>query len=129
MSIVGKLKFVQSLIQGSKTTRKIVVIESDDWGSERIPSNIVRDELETAGIDVNTNPHAKFDTLERLEDLEILEQLLIGIEKQFGKKVCITTNFITSNPDYLKIEKDSFLQYSFEPFWKPIKKGIMMVKY
>lgn len=118
MSIIDKLKFVQSLLQASKTNRKIVVIESDDWGSERVPSNNVRDELEKAGIDVNTNPHAKFDTLERLEDLEILEQLLLDIQKEFGKKVCITTNFITANPDYSIIKKNSFLQYSYEPFWK-----------
>lgn len=122
MSIVGKLKFSQSLLQGLKTNRKIVVIESDDWGSERIPSNSVREELEKAGIDVNTNPHAKFDTLERLEDLEILEQLLLDIQKELDKKVCITTNFITSNPDYSKIEKNRFLQYNHEPFWETYSK-------
>jgi hypothetical protein len=122
MSVVGKLKFLQSLIQGSKTNRKIVVIESDDWGSERIPSNIVRDELGRAGIDINTNPHSKFDTLESLEDLEVLEKLLVDIEKQHGKKVCITINFITSNPDYSKIAKDNFLKYSYEPFWETYKK-------
>ncbi len=122
MSIFGKIKFLQSLLQAAKTSRKIVIIESDDWGSERIPNLTVRNELAKAGIDVNSNPHSKFDTLERLEDLEALEKVLLQIETEFGKKVLITTNFITSNPDYSKIEKDNFSGYSYEPFWETYKR-------
>jgi hypothetical protein len=116
MSILGKTKFLQSLIQGLKTNRKIVIIESDDWGSERIPDNKTRESLAAVGIDMSTNPHAKFDTLERLEDLEALENLLISFKNEFNKKVRITTNFITGNPDYSKIEKSNFKEYSYEPF-------------
>lgn len=118
MSVLGKLQFLQSLLQGEKTNRKIVVIESDDWGSERIPNNTIREQLKDAGINVESNPHSKFDTLERLEDLEVLESLLLDIENQYGKKVRITTNFITANPDFSQIATDKFKKYSYEPFCK-----------
>jgi len=35
---------------GSKTRRKIVVIESDDWGAIRMPSQRVYAELEKKGL-------------------------------------------------------------------------------
>ena len=122
MSVVGKFKFLQSQLQGVKTSRRIVVIESDDWGSERIPSTQVRNELEKAGIDVNSNPHSKYDTLERLEDLIVLEELLTNLEKEYNKKVRITTNFITSNPNFAKIKDSDFQKYSFEPFIETYKR-------
>lgn len=116
MGILGKIKFLQSLLQGTKTNKKIVVIESDDWGSERIPNINVREQLSKSGIDVKTNPHSRFDTLERLEDLEVLEDFLNYFEINYGKKVRITANFITANPDYSKIERDNFRNFYYESF-------------
>ena len=86
MGILGKIKFLQSLLQGTKTNKKIVVIESDDWGSERIPNINVREQLSKSGIDVKTNPHSRFDTLERLEDLEVLEDFLNYFEINYFVK-------------------------------------------
>ncbi|WP_338647715.1 hypothetical protein V5J73_03715 [Flavobacterium sp. KS-LB2] len=116
MSAIGKLRFLQSLAQGYKTSRKIVVIESDDWGSERIPNKATQLQLNNLGVDMNKNPHSKLDTLERVEDLEDLELLLNEIESELGKKIKITTNFITANPDYAKIENSNFQEYSYQSF-------------
>lgn len=121
MSVIGKLKFLQALAQGYKTARKIVIIESDDWGSERIPNNAVQSKLEALGVNMNKNPHSKFDTLERMEDLEHLEILLNEIENEYGKKTKITANFITANPDYAKIENSNFQEYSYQPFTETYK--------
>ena len=59
----GKIDFLLSQLRSWKTSRQIVVIESDDWGSERIPNNDVRNTLKSNGINMDSNPHAKYDTL------------------------------------------------------------------
>ncbi|MDN4166616.1 hypothetical protein QWY31_13990 [Cytophagales bacterium LB-30] len=112
----SKLSYLYSLFIGSKTSRKIIVIESDDWGSERIPNVNVKDCLKEKGIDMYSNPHSKYDTLERLDDLLVLGELLKGIENQFEKKVKITTNFISANPDFGKIKANHFKSFYYESF-------------
>ena len=59
---------------GWRTTRKIVVIESDDWGSIRMPSRKVFQILSANGIPVEKSSYCKFDCLESNLDLEILPQ-------------------------------------------------------
>ncbi|WP_435899516.1 hypothetical protein [Schleiferia thermophila] len=118
MSLYDKIKYAESLFRSRKFKKKIVIIESDDWGSERIPNLSVRKILEEKGIDVGTNPHSKYDTLERLEDLELLHNQLEYFEKQIGKKVKITANFIVGNPDFEKIKQHNYQQYFFEEFTK-----------
>lgn len=118
----GKIQFLRSLILSKKTNRKIIVIESDDWGSERIPNIETRTVLKASGIDMDTNPHAKFDTLERVEDLINLEQLLIDIKAKYNKTVKLTANFITANPDFEKIKAVNFESYFYESFDKTYQK-------
>jgi hypothetical protein len=120
--MLGKFYYLSSLFLSTKSKKKVVVIESDDWGSERIPSVKVRNKLASRGIDVNSNPHSRFDTLERLEDLELFYNELDIIERQFGKKVKITTNFIVGNPDFEKIREQNYQHYFFEDFTKTYEK-------
>lgn len=108
--------YLWSLLKSTKFSSKIVIFESDDWGSERVPNIKVRRQLESLGIDVVSNAHYKFDTLERLEDLELLQDQLENFENQFGKKVRITANFIVGNPDFEKIKDYNYQQYFFENF-------------
>lgn len=109
--MLGKLRFLQALFLSKKTSKKIVVIESDDWGSERIPNKEVRQKLSKLGVDMETNPHAIYDTLERVDDLSALGKILDDIQKEYQKKVVITTNFIMSNPDFEKIRSYNFCSY------------------
>lgn len=111
-----KIDFLWSQLRSWKTSRKIVVIESDDWGSERIPNNDVRKSLMSRVVNMDSNPHAKYDTLERLEDLEVLESILQSLYVRYQKKVKITANFITANPDFDAIKARDFTQYFYEPF-------------
>ncbi|HMN33739.1 MAG TPA: hypothetical protein PKA54_10230, partial [Chitinophagaceae bacterium] len=60
--MIDKLQFLRSLILSKKTNRKILVIESDDWGSERIPNKVSRELLQKKGIDMISNPHSLYDT-------------------------------------------------------------------
>lgn len=111
-----KIDFLWSQLRSWKTSRQIVVIESDDWGSERIPNNNVRNTLISIGINMDSNPHATYDTLERFEDLEVLESILQDLYMHYQKKVKITANFITANPDFHAIKATNFTQYFYEPF-------------
>jgi hypothetical protein len=52
--MIGKFQFLRSLVLSKKVNKKIIVIESDDWGSERIPNSEVREELATLGIDMES---------------------------------------------------------------------------
>ena len=62
--------------RGWSTKRKIVVIESDDWGSIRMPSKEVFNDLLAQGIPVDKSYFTKYDSLESREDLGQLFTLL-----------------------------------------------------
>ena len=55
--------------RGWRTDREIVVIESDDWGSIRMPSKRVYDELLSKGFPVDILPYLRYDSLESNIDL------------------------------------------------------------
>ena len=107
---------MRSLVLSKKVNKKIIVIESDDWGSERIPNSEVREELATLGIDMESNPHSKYDSLERFEDLLELEHVLDYFANEYNKKIKITANFITANPYFERIKENKYQEYFFEPF-------------
>ncbi len=53
-----------------KTNRKIIVFESDDWGSIRMPSKFAYSNLLKKEIDVDKSLYDTLDSLEKKEDLE-----------------------------------------------------------
>ena len=56
---------------GYKTNRKIVVFESDDWGSIRMPSKLAYSNLLKKEIDVDKSYlYDTLDSLEKKGDLE-----------------------------------------------------------
>jgi len=103
-------------IPGWHTNRKIIVIESDDWGSIRMPSRDTYEELLKKKIDVESDPFNKYDSLENEEDISELLTMLIGIKDKKGNHPVITTNFIMANPDFQKIKLNNFNEYFYEPF-------------
>ncbi|MEL7222438.1 MAG: hypothetical protein AAGJ93_14040, partial [Bacteroidota bacterium] len=61
-----------SNLPGWRTKRKILVIESDDWGSIRIPSRDAYDQMVAAGVPMYENAFTSNDCLEDDTDLEYL---------------------------------------------------------
>lgn len=117
MSIKGNLRFLYTQLKGFKSKRKIVVIESDDWGSEYVPSVKSREYLESKGISMAGNPHLRVDTLEKAEDMYALYEALQEIRNKYPeKKPSITCNFVMTNPDYNKIKESGYEEYHYEPF-------------
>jgi len=104
-------------IPGWRTKRKIVVIESDDWGSIRIPSNEVYQRLKKDGVRVEGSYFTKYDCLESEEDISHLLDVLSSFRDFNGNCACITANTITANPDFCRIKESDFSIYFYEPFW------------
>jgi hypothetical protein len=66
-------------IPGWRTNRKIIVIESDDWGSIRMPSRSAYGKLIKAGLNLNGGDglrYSLYDSLESKSDLEGLFHVL-----------------------------------------------------
>lgn len=109
-------------VPGWRTDRKIVVIESDDWGSIRMPSRDVYNKLLEQGYRVDLHPYEKYDSLESEEDLIALFEVLIKHKDKNGNHPVFTANGIIANPDFIKIKESYFQEYFYEPFTITLQK-------
>ena len=101
-------------LYGWRTNRKIVVIESDDWGSIRMPSKDVYYKCLNAGYEVDQNAYEQFDSLASEEDIEMLFNLLIQFKDSKGMHPVITANVLPANPDFDSIQESDFKEYYYE---------------
>lgn len=108
-------------MRGWKTGRKIVVIESDDWGSIRMQDNASYAELAKGGK-VDKNHYNRLDSLETNTDLEALYNCLDSVKDKNGSPAKMTANFVMGNPDFEKIEASGFSEYFFENFISSYKR-------
>lgn len=113
---MGLRKYVQSIpnLLSWKTKEKLLVIQSDDWGSLRMDSNQVREKLAMHPMIDAQDPYNLFDTLASKQDLEHLFETLNGIQDNRGRNPVITANCVTSNPDFEKISASGFKTYYSE---------------
>jgi hypothetical protein len=102
--------------KGFKSKRKIVVIESDDWGSVRMPTKKAFVSLLNAGIRVDNCGYNTFDSLESVQDFDSIFNQLNKIKDKNNNCPIITANTIVANPDYEKIRQHNFENYYFETF-------------
>ena len=102
-------------IRDFRTSRHIVVFESDDWGSIRMSNKKDWDELLKMGYAVDKRPYERFDSLESAEDLVALFEVLSKHKDCNGHHPVITANMLMANPDFEKIEKSNYQEYYFEP--------------
>ncbi len=109
-------------IPGWSTKRKIVVIESDDWGSIRMSTKKDRDELILAGFDFSNQPFNRYDALESNDDLTALYQVLKKHKDATGRHPVFTAVSIVANPDFEKIKAGNFQQYFYEPFTETLNR-------
>jgi hypothetical protein len=109
-------------LPGWRTNRKIVVIESDDWGSIRMPSKEVYEKCLNAGYPVDLNPYERYDSLASQDDLELLFEILSSFKDQNDNHPVITANCVVANPDFEKIKADKFQNYHFELITETFKR-------
>lgn len=113
---ISKLYRHISNIPGWRTSRKLVVIESDDWGSVRMPNREARSRLIDSGIIRDDNRYNRYDTLATVNDLNALYSVLLKYKGSNGKPAVVTPITITGNPDFEKVERENFQKYYCEPF-------------
>lgn len=116
------LKWCLINLPGWRTHRKIVVIESDDWGSIRTPSLEVYKTLVKKGFRLDKLAYNRYDSLESEDDLRLLFEVLHNVKDKTGNPAIITANTIVGNPDFDKIRESNFKEYYWEPFIETMKR-------
>lgn len=117
-SLKNRLRSAYCKRKDFRSSRHIVVFESDDWGSIRMSNKKDWDKLLKMGYAVDKRPYERFDTLESAEDLEALFEVLSKHKDCNGHHPVITANMLMANPDFEKIEKSGFQEYYYEPIAK-----------
>jgi hypothetical protein len=101
---------------GYTTNRKIVVIESDDWGSIRTRSKKDYDIMLSKGLELDNNSYTMYDALESNTDLKRLYEVLTSVKDSNGKYAVFTPMYIMANPKFEKIKESNFENYYYENF-------------
>lgn len=102
--------------QGAGVNRKIVVFESDDWGSIRMPHSDIYQRYKELGFDLDSCPYSQYDTLASAEDLDALFETLNGYKDIHGNHPKFTFNTVMANPLFEKIRASEYTEYFYEPF-------------
>jgi hypothetical protein len=105
MSILKSL----SNIPGWCTKRKIVVIESDDWGSLRSPTGHGLKQMQDLGLPLGNKDGIRFnkyDDLASSDDLASLFEVLESVKDSKGHSAVLTPLCLVANPDFQKILED-----------------------
>lgn len=110
-------------LPGYHTKRKVIVIESDDWGAVRMPSKQVYHDFLKKGLHVDKDFYCKYDSLATTQDLEALFDLLMTFKDTNGRNPVITANAVMANPHFEKIQEHGFSEYFYEPFTETLKRN------
>jgi len=102
-------------ILGWKTNRKILILESDDWGSERFPDIETRERFIKDGFDIKKCGYSMYDCFENRDDLEGLFNVLTSFKDINGNHAKFSLFLNVANPDYEKIKASNFQTYYYEP--------------
>lgn len=124
-----KVSAFKQNLGGFTTNRKIVVIESDDWGSVRMPNKEAYKSLLEKGIPVNRCSFLKYDGFEQAEDFECLSKVMLSIKDNYGKIPKITANYIMSNPDFKAIRDSEFSVYHYESLVQKLEREGLLQSY
>lgn len=104
------------LLPGWRTKRKIVVVESDDWGAIRTPDKNTLSALNRINPFVENDLMTQLDALESNEDIEALYDVLQSVKDINNRPAILTTNTIVANPDFESIAASDYKKYGYERF-------------
>lgn len=105
--LLTNLKNQYVALRGFHTNRHLIVIESDDWGSIRMPSHDTFVRLQKLGDHPENDAFLANDCLESEYDLTELYKVLQSVKDKNGHPAVITANFAMANPDFDLIDIDS----------------------
>jgi hypothetical protein len=125
MGITSSLRQNLSNAYGKTNIRKILIIESDDWGSIRMPSLEAFERLERLGLNLRSVDAERYnlnDALATSHDLESLFEVLSSVHDIKGNCAVFTPVSIVANPNFQKIYDSGFQEYFYEPFTETLKR-------
>ena len=106
-----------SNIPGKRFKHRYVVIESDDWGSIRMPNHRVFKTLKEKGLNVDNGDLWRYnynDTLANEADFQELFKSLRKFKGSDGNHPVFTALSLVANPDFDRIKQTNFEEYHFE---------------
>ena len=112
--IINRCQKLYCELKDFRTDRKIIVFESDDWGSIRVPSIEIKRLLIEKGYDMDARPYERYDALETNEDVEALFNVLLKYKDSRGNHPIFTINMVMANPFFDKIKENNFNEYFCE---------------
>ena len=107
---------------GWSTKKKLVLIESDDWGSIRMSSKSVYDKLVAEGAGEGSY-FDKYDSLESKEDVELLFDVLSSVKDSKGHVAIMQPFAVVANPNYEAIKQNGASEYVYETFIETYKRA------
>lgn len=118
--LISNLRNIQS---GTKVKDRIVVFDSDDWGSNRIASKEDLDALIKSGL-LSSDPcvYDRCDTIARKDDLSSLFEVLSKYRDRDGNHAVVSAFFNPVNPDFQKIKESGYQEYYYETFLDTLEK-------
>ena len=114
--VVDNLLLNLKNLPGWTSSRRIIIIECDDWGGINMPSLETYERLVAAGLRVDRRPWNRSDTLETADDLEQLFTALDSVRDCNNKPAIFTPFTNVANPDFDKIRLGGFGKYYNEKF-------------
>lgn len=101
---------------GWSSKQRIIVFESDDWGSDRFSDKAIRDYYIKKGYPIEKCWMSFVDNFESNQDAEEFLALLYEQGSQGKSRPKCTFLFNPANPDFEKIGERNFQDYYYESF-------------
>ena len=115
------LQAIEANIFGKLVKPKILVIESDDWGSIRTFSKKSYDKLGESYPEILKSDYLRYDCLENDTDLNELFKILRKHKDSHGLSAKITANTVMTNPDFSRIKDSNFENYYYQSFTETLE--------
>lgn len=120
--MIKKLLNRYLMFKSFSTNRKVLLIESDDWGSIRTKGVFEREKLKRINPKCARNPYIEYDSIASQDDLESLFNVLLNFKDAKGNHAKLTANTCVANPEFNLIKESNFKDFVFEPFWETLNK-------
>src|SRR5215471_3473115 len=111
-------------VSGFYFDRPLVAFQSDDWGRVGVRDREGLEHLRSAGLAIGEHPYDSY-TLETAEDIRALIGTLKRHRDSAGRHPCLGMNFVLGNPDFARMEADSWREIFIRPLTEGLPAGWM----
>ena len=110
MSLPTRARSLSNNMLDYRTTSRIVVIESDDWGDGAQAVGVAAEQARCGAMEfMASNGYRRLETC---EDLDELYGMLARHQDSRGRHPVVTANFLVSRPDLGAVRASGFQRYA-----------------